>query len=188
MAVSETIQRYITNLDFSRDFLAQYLSGKGVNGVSENDKIDRLVRRLPEITTALINTGTCTYIVPNYTVAMSVTVNFALMCSITVYKNVTAGTATAVPLMTVENDPIIMGDANADGKVTSADSELALSIASHLITPTAYQLLVCDVDGDGSVTGNDSYIIARAADYLEQINQRTAIGFTTGCLVRAGNT
>ncbi|NLA77884.1 MAG: hypothetical protein GX851_08690 [Clostridiales bacterium] len=188
MAVSETIQRYITNLDYSRDFLADYLADKGVSGVSHNDKIDILVHRLREITTAFASTSSYAQLVPNHSFSCAVTLYFVPASVCTVMKNVFAGVSEAVSGVTFESNPKIMGDANNDGAVTQSDANLALSMATHLITPTPYQLEVCDIDGDGSVSAEDSRRIERIADGLEFINFRTGTGVNSRCFVRSGNT
>ena len=54
-----------------------------------------------------------------------------------------------------------LGDANCDGKITSADAAAILRAAVGLAPLTAQGMINADVDGDGEVTAADAAIILR---------------------------
>lgn len=60
--------------------------------------------------------------------------------------------------------PILPGDVNGDGDVTTIDALLALRMAMQLIPPANIE--AGDMDGDGSITATDAIIILRAALHL----------------------
>ena len=67
---------------------------------------------------------------------------------------------------------IIPGDADGDGKLTSADARLALRASVGLkeagdVEKDSAAYLACDVDGDGKVTSADARLILRASVGLE---------------------
>lgn len=66
------------------------------------------------------------------------------------------GTAVGYVLNDRTSDNYVMGDLDGDGKVTAADSRLALRFSAKLETPTATQYALADVDGDSQVTAADS--------------------------------
>ena len=57
--------------------------------------------------------------------------------------------------------PILYGDANCDGKITSADAAIVLRSIVGLSTLTPLGMLNADVDGDAEVTANDAVMILR---------------------------
>ena len=68
----------------------------------------------------------------------------------------------------------IIGDADGDGKVTSADARLALRASVRLkekddVTEGSAGYLACDVDHDGEVTPTDARLILRASVGLEKL-------------------
>ena len=67
--------------------------------------------------------------------------------------------------------PYLVGDVDADGKVTASDARLALRCAVGLenYAPGSAQFLACDVDGDKKVTASDARLILRAAVGLETL-------------------
>ena len=99
---------------------------------------------------------------------------------------VEAAAVTAEETLTAEkSDPVIVttaapalapGDADGDGRLTSADARLALRASVGLKEPgdvekdsAAY--LACDVDGDGKVTSADARLILRASVGLEDASK-----------------
>lgn len=65
---------------------------------------------------------------------------------------------------------IDIGDADMDGKVTSADARIVLRAAAKLITLTMEQEELADVDWDGKITANDARMILRVAAGLESFD------------------
>ncbi|MBQ6066014.1 MAG: trypsin-like peptidase domain-containing protein [Clostridia bacterium] len=65
------------------------------------------------------------------------------------------------------------GDADGDGKVSSADARLALRLSVKLedYAPGSPAWLACDADGDGKVTSGDARLILRASVGLETIGE-----------------
>lgn len=55
-----------------------------------------------------------------------------------------------------ENGLLDVGDLNFDGKVSAADSRLALRFAVSLDTPTALQIKIGDINGDGKINSADA--------------------------------
>lgn len=56
---------------------------------------------------------------------------------------------------------IVLGDANGDGEVKTADSLLAKRIAAGIDTPTPVQEQALDVNGDGYINAADTNLISR---------------------------
>ena len=69
---------------------------------------------------------------------------------------------TDTAIFTVAAD-YIRGDINGDGDVDSADSILALKIATGEITPTWLQMQAGDINGDGVIDSADAILILRLA-------------------------
>ena len=64
---------------------------------------------------------------------------------------------------------IVKGDTNGDGKVTPADSTIALRTYVGLNKISDAQKLVGDLNGDGKITPADSTVILRAYVGLSDI-------------------
>ena len=82
----------------------------------------------------------------------------------------------AIPKTEPAIPALVPGDADGDGKLTSADARLALRASVGLQEPgdvekdsAAY--LACDVDGDGKVTSADARLILRASVGLEDASK-----------------
>ena len=73
----------------------------------------------------------------------------------------------AVLLVPVRASYAILGDANLDYELTSADARIALRLAVGLEELTPDLLKLCDVDKNGRVTSADARSILRAAVLLE---------------------
>ncbi len=63
-------------------------------------------------------------------------------------------------------DNILLGDSNADGKVTAADAREMIRFATHLENPTSYQMKVCDLDSDGEISLIEARSVMRFAAKL----------------------
>ena len=63
-------------------------------------------------------------------------------------------------------DTFLMGDANNNGSITSADASLVLQFAAHTATPTNYQFAISDVNGDAKVNSTDATLISKYAAHL----------------------
>lgn len=64
---------------------------------------------------------------------------------------------------------LLMGDADFNGAVTSADARIALRVSVSLEKSTAKLIKVADIDKNGSITASDARLILRAAVGLEQL-------------------
>lgn len=62
----------------------------------------------------------------------------------------------------------LMGDMNADGRLTSADARLALRAAAKLDSPTALQRTLGDINGDNKITAADARLILRIVVGLDK--------------------
>ena len=60
-----------------------------------------------------------------------------------------------------ESSPLVLGDANGDGEVKTADSLMAKRIAAGIDTPTALQEKALDVNGDEKINSADTNLISR---------------------------
>ena len=65
---------------------------------------------------------------------------------------------------------VVLGDVNGDGKVTPADSTIALRTYVGLSKLTDAEKLAGDVNGDGKITPADSTILLRTYVGLTNIN------------------
>ena len=63
-------------------------------------------------------------------------------------------------------DDILLGDANADGKVTAADAREMICFATHLENPTSYQMKACDLNSDGEISLIEARSVMRFAAKL----------------------
>ena len=67
-------------------------------------------------------------------------------------------------------EPVIVpGDADQDGKITTADARLVLRVAVQLEVPAEWIIANCDVDNSGEITTSDARMILRAAVLLEEL-------------------
>ncbi len=62
-----------------------------------------------------------------------------------------------------------MGDANQDGKITSADARLVLRMASRLDPVSDSDKPYCDVTTDGKITASDARLILRTSSKLDTL-------------------
>lgn len=81
----------------------------------------------------------------------------AVMTCATV-KNTATGTTYTI---------IILGDVNADGKVTAADARVTLRVSAKLDTISDVVMLAADIDGNGKITAADARKVLRASAKLE---------------------
>lgn len=61
----------------------------------------------------------------------------------------------------------LMGDVNADGKITASDARLALRFSAGLDTYTSAQQAKCDINSDGVITAADARLILKLSASLE---------------------
>ncbi|MBQ6864150.1 MAG: hypothetical protein IJO14_07930 [Clostridia bacterium] len=66
-----------------------------------------------------------------------------------------------------EEPTVVMGDVNADGKVTEEDARLILRAAAGLEKFTPLQKEAADMDGDGRITAEDARLALRKSAGLE---------------------
>ena len=80
-----------------------------------------------------------------------------------------------IRFVTPAGEEYIPGDADRDGKVTSADARLALrrSVQLEDYPADSAPYFACDADFDGKVTSGDARLILRASVGLETIEKRT---------------
>ena len=82
-------------------------------------------------------------------------------------KTYTCTVCKATKTETVEKVEYLLGDANADGKVTAADARLALRISAKLETADEMQKITADVNYDGKINASDARKILRVSAKLE---------------------
>ena len=70
---------------------------------------------------------------------------------------------------TIPHNTFLIGDADFDGKITSADARLVLRFAIELESFTDLQRILADVDSDKTVTPSDARAVLRASVGLEMI-------------------
>lgn len=73
-------------------------------------------------------------------------------------------------------DTALLGDANGDGKVSTADAALVLQFAAELLGEDALAMAVADVNGDGKVTTADAALILQ---YAAEVIDRFPTGGST---------
>ena len=94
----------------------------------------------------------------------------------------TAAMLLSVPFVySVADAPVRRGDADGDGKVSSADARLALRASVGLETLTADFIMQCDVDANGKVESGDARTILRASVNLEPIKLNDCAHQETAC-------
>lgn len=84
-----------------------------------------------------------------------------------------------IPVASADNNSIslipLLGDADGDGQVTSADARLVLRASVGLETPDMLRRILYDADTDGSITAADARLILRASVGLEKLSVTDAI-------------
>ena len=109
------------------------------------------------------DTDTVTISIPD---KLSGAITAAFTCTVTNSYGKTAQSDPAILVYTVSEDTgdisvIILGDANGDGEVKTADSLIAKRIAAGIDTPTPEQEKALDVNGDGKINSADTNLISR---------------------------
>ena len=66
-----------------------------------------------------------------------------------------------IVIRAVYGEAYVLGDANGDGEVKTADSLMAKRIAAGIDTPTELQEIALDVNGDGKINSADTNLISR---------------------------
>ena len=109
------------------------------------------------------DTDTVTISIPD---KLSGAITAAFTCTVTNSYGKTAQSDPAILVYTVSEDTgdisvIILGDANGDGEIKTADSLIAKRIAAGIDTPTPEQEKALDVNGDGKINSADTNLISR---------------------------
>jgi len=65
--------------------------------------------------------------------------------------------------ITFSESPVMAGDVDDDGKLSSRDAMFALLIAAEVMTPTEKEKKAADINGDGKVSSVDAVLILRGA-------------------------
>ncbi|MBR5234231.1 MAG: hypothetical protein IKW03_08485 [Clostridia bacterium] len=82
-------------------------------------------------------------------------------------KTYTCTACKATKTETVAKTDYLLGDTNADGRVTAADARLALRISAKLETPDNMQKITADVNFDKKINAADARKILRVSAKLE---------------------
>lgn len=96
-----------------------------------------------------------------------------LPCDASIRENVATGDVFALEFEGKLCDFIsvyVMGDANSDGKVTSADARFVLRYSAKLKDDVSISNNSCDVNHDNSITAADARIILRVAAKLDKFS------------------
>ena len=63
----------------------------------------------------------------------------------------------------MDDDSIVMGDIDGDGKTTSNDALEILRMSTESNSNNDNVLSIADVDGDSSITANDALLVLRTS-------------------------
>lgn len=69
---------------------------------------------------------------------------------------------------TIDESLSMMGDANANGKVTAADARIVLRVAARLDPADSISIYNTDADGNGKISASDARLILRVAANLSE--------------------